>query len=103
MKKKSSKLARLEKNRSSIFYDDLSICMNCGSTYQITKHEIYPGRNRQNSMIYGFVLPLCSKCHSSLQENTEFNDKWKRKAQEYFEEYIGTHKEFMDIFRRNYK
>ena len=101
MKKKSSKLARLERNRSSVFYE-LGTCMNCGSTYQVTKHEIYPGRNRQNSMVYGFVLPLCRNCHSSLQENVEFNDKWRRKAQEYFEEYIGTHEEFMDIFRRNY-
>ena len=32
-----------------------------------------------------------------------FNKHWKVKAQEYFEENLGTHQDFMDIFRRNYK
>lgn len=54
-------------------------------------------------MIYGFVLPLCLKCHMSLQENKEFNDLWKVKAQTYFEKNIGTRDEFIQIFRRNYK
>lgn len=102
MKKKSNKLRRLEKNRKSVFYE-LDSCMNCGSTYQLTKHEIFEGRNRQNSMVYGFVLPLCLECHRKLQENKEFNEQWKTKAQDYFETYIGTHEDFMDIFRRNYK
>lgn len=102
MKKKSSKLRQLEKNRKSVFYDDLSICCYCGSNYQMTKHEIYEGRNRINSMKYGFVLPLCLQCHKNLQENKEFNDKWKKQAQMYFERYIGNRQDFLDIFRRNY-
>lgn len=102
MKKKSSKLRQLEKNRKSVFYDDLSICCYCGSNYQMTKHEIYEGRNRINSMKYGFVLPLCLQCHKNLQENKEFNDKWKKQAQMYFESYIGNRQDFLDIFRRNY-
>lgn len=102
MKNKSTKLERLERNRYSVFYDDLSICMNCGSTYQMTKHEIFEGANRINSMKYGFVLPLCLRCHRELQENKEFNEKWKIKSQKYFEDYIGTHEDWMNIFRRNY-
>ena len=102
MKKKSNELKRLERNRKSVFYE-LDSCMNCGSTRQLTKHEIFEGRNRKNSMIYGFVLPLCLECHRKLQENAEFNDHWKKKAQDYFEEHIGTHEDFMGIFRRNYK
>ena len=102
MKKKSKDLSRLERNRYSVFYE-LDSCMNCGSTRQLTKHEIFEGRNRKNSMIYGFVLPLCLECHRNLQENKEFNDHWKKKAQDYFEEHIGTHEDFMGIFRRNYK
>ena len=82
MKKKSKELIKLERNRFSVFYEDLGMCMNCGSSYEMTKHEIFEGKNRQNSMIYGFVLPLCSNCHRELQEDIEFNDKWKRKAQE---------------------
>lgn len=102
MKKKSTKLAKLERNRFSYFYDDLGTCMNCGSTYEMTKHEIFEGRNRQNSMECGFVLPLCNRCHRNLQEDKEFGDKWKKRAQEYFETYIGTREEFLSIFRKNY-
>lgn len=102
MKKKSNKLNKLERNRKSIFYDDLSTCCYCGSTYQVTKHEIFEGKNRINSMKYGFVLPLCLSCHRNLQENKPFNQKWKEKAQDYFEEHIGTREEFIEIFRRNY-
>lgn len=103
MRKKSKELSRLEKNRKSVFYEDLSKCMYCGSSYEMTKHEIYEGRNRKNSMIYGFVLPLCLSCHRNLQENKEFESKWKKKAQNYFETNIGTHDDFIRIFRRNYK
>lgn len=102
MKKKTTKIARMERNRKSVFYDELKICCNCGSVYQMTIHEIFEGKNRLNSMKYGFVLPLCLRCHRELQENKEFNDKWKKESQKYFENYIGTRNDFIEIFRRNY-
>ena len=101
MKKKSSKLAKLERERYSVFYE-LDKCCYCGSNYQLTKHEIFEGRNRINSMKYGFVLPLCLKCHQELQDNQEFDLKWKQKSQTYFEKEIGTRDDFISIFRRNY-
>lgn len=101
MRTKSKKLSKLEKERFSVFYE-LNSCCYCGSTYQLTKHEIFEGRNRQNSMKHGFVLPLCLKCHRELQEDADFIDKWKKKAQEYFENNIGTREDFLKIFRRNY-
>ena len=101
MRTKSKKLSKLEKERFSVFYE-LNACCYCGSIYQLTKHEIFEGRNRQNSMKHGFVLPLCLKCHKELQEDADFIDKWKKKAQEYFENNIGTREEFLKIFRRNY-
>ena len=103
MKKKSKRLIKLERERFSVFYDDLGKCCFCGSTYQMTKHEIFEGRNRQNSMIYGYVLPLCLRCHRQLQENEDFNTKWKILAQKHFEENVGTREEFIKIFRRNYR
>ena len=101
MRTKSNKLSKLEKERFSVFYE-LNACCYCGSIYQLTKHEIFEGRNRQNSMKYGFVLPLCLKCHRKLQEDADFIDKWKKKSQEYFENNIGTREDFLKIFRRNY-
>jgi hypothetical protein len=102
MKKKSSKLAKLERNRFSVFCPELDTCYVCGSNYQMTKHEIFEGRNRINSMKYGFVLPMCYKCHSELQESKAFNDFWKKKSQRYFEKHFGTREDFISIFRRNY-
>lgn len=103
MKYKSNKLLKLEKNRFSVFYEDLSICCNCGSMYNMTKHEIFEGRNRVNSIKYGFVIPLCLRCHQNLQENLYFNKYWKVKAQTYFENNYGTFDDFMSVFRMNYK
>lgn len=102
MKRKTSKLRKLEKNRYSVFFDSLSMCMNCGSMYQITKHELLPGRNRKNSMKYGFVIPLCLSCHQKLQNDPGFEKKWKINSQKYFEEHYGTREEFIKIFRINY-
>lgn len=102
MKKKSYKLAKLEKGRYSVFFDSCSMCCNCGSMYMIDKNEIYPGRNRKNSMKYGMVIPLCRSCHRRYDYDIEFYTKWKRKGQKYFEENIGTREDFISIFRRNY-
>lgn len=102
MKKKTNKLRQLEKNRFSVFYDSLSMCCACGSMNNMTKHEIFEGKNRRNSMKYGFVLPLCYRCHQKLQEDQSFSNKWKQKSQRYFEDNIGTREEFINIFRKNY-
>ncbi len=102
MKRKSNKLAKLERGRFSVFYDNLGMCAKCGSMVNLTKHEIFEGKNRQNSMIYGFVLPLCLTCHRIIQNDQAFLIKWKRKSQEYFEKNIGTREDFLKVFRRNY-
>lgn len=101
MRKKSKKLAKLERERFSVFYDDLTRCCYCGSAYQMTKHEIFEGSKRINSMKYGFVLPLCWKCHQELQDNFEFSEMWKKKAQQYFEDNIGSREEFLKLFTKN--
>lgn len=103
MRFKSKKLAKLERNRYSVFFESLSMCCNCGSMKGITRHELLPGRNRKNSMRYGFVIPLCLTCHQRLQEDADFNKKWKVKAQDYFEQNYGTREDFISIFRMNYK
>lgn len=103
MKRKSYKLAKLERNRYSVFFGSLAMCCNCGSMHNITKHEIFEGRNRKNSMKYGFVIPLCLWCHQQLQEDVDFNKKWKVKAQTYFEENYGSRDDFYKVFRQYYK
>lgn len=101
IKKKSNKLAKLEKNRYSLFTDDLNICYICGRKKK-DLHEIFGGRNRINSIKYGFILPLCRECHSLNQNNPFFNDYWHKQGQTYWEEYMGSREEFIKVFRRNY-
>lgn len=99
---KSNKLASLERNRYSVFSEDTEKCYLCGSTYKLTWHEIYSGKNRQNSMKNGLCLRLCLNCHSKEQEDSQFNDYWHKQGQLYWEENIGSREEFIKAFRRNY-
>lgn len=102
MQNKSNKLASLEKNRYSVFSNDTEKCYLCGSTYKLTWHEIYAGKNRQNSMKNGLCLRLCLNCHSKEQEDSQFNDYWHKQGQLYWEEFIGTREDFVEVFKRNY-
>ncbi len=102
MHNKSKKLTKLERNRYSVFSNDTKKCYLCGSTYKLTWHEIYAGKNRQNSMKNGLCLRMCLNCHSREQENSQFNDYWHKQGQLYWEEFIGSREEFIKVFRRNY-
>lgn len=101
MKQKSSKLAKLERERFSLFTDNKDKCMFCNSTYQLTWHEIFRGRNRQNSMRYGLCLRMCLRCHELKQEDKQFNDEWKQKGQVVFQQ-TYPNLVFENIFRENY-
>lgn len=101
MHNKSKKLTKLERNRKSVFTDNLDICYLCGKKKN-DLHEVFGGRNRINSIKYNFILPLCRECHSSNQNNAIFNDYWHRQGQLYWEENIGSREEFIKVFRRNY-
>ena len=102
MKNKSNKLAKLERKRFSIIQDNIEQCALCGSDYQLTWHEVFEGSNRQNSMKYGLCLRICLSCHSANQDNKPMTDRWKRYAQNKFEEYYPN-LDFVNIFHRNYK
>lgn len=101
MKNKSKKLAKLERDRFSVFTDDLEHCILCGKKKN-DLHEVFGGRNRLNSIKFNLVIPLCRECHSLNQNNPFFNEHWHKIGQEYFECNIGTRDEFLKVFRRNY-
>lgn len=102
MKSKSNKLAKLERNRFSVFSDNKEEYIVCKSTYQLTWHEIYSGSYRQRSMKYGFCLRLCLSCHMRYQEDVKFNEYWHKQGQLYWESNIGTREEFMRVFLGNW-
>lgn len=101
MKQRSNKLSKLERNRFSVFHDGES-CYLCGSNYQLTWDELFKGRNRQNSMKYGFCLRLCLNCHRRINEDYDYINNWQIKSQMYFEEHYGSRDDFIKIFYKNY-
>lgn len=64
-----NKIKRLEQMRFSILTKDLTKCYLCGKPKDHL-HEIYPGRNRINSMKWGCVIPVCSECHNRIHRNS---------------------------------
>ena len=100
LKKKSNKLAKLERNRFSLFTNDMSKCYFCPNKKDHT-HKIFCGRNRQNSMRYGLCLPICESCHRKYQNDSVFNEEWHIKGQAKFNE-IYPSLDFEDIFKVNY-
>ena len=103
IKKKSTKLAKLERNRFSLFSNNKNECMFCDNTTDLTWHEIFRGKNRSNSMKYGLCLRMCLNCHERWQEDKSFNDYWHKLGQIRFMQYYGkTKEEFREIFKRNY-
>lgn len=99
MKKKTNKLAKLEKNRFSILTYDLTKCIVCGMPKQ-DLNEIFCGRNRQNSMKWGLVMPMCRRCHIRYTNDREMQLKWMKIGQKAFEETYDI--DFVEIFKRNY-
>ncbi len=100
IKKKSSKLAKLEKDRFSILTKNFEHCYICKAKRQ-DLHEIFGGRNRQASMRYGLVIPLCRKCHSLIENNETLKQKWHKVAQKEFEKHYKS-ENFMQIFGKSY-
>ena len=101
IRQKTSKLARLERSRFSLFTDDLDHCIIC-KRKKDHLHEIFFGSNRQKSMQYGFVIPLCHECHAEMHRSKDWQEHWHVKGQEYWEKNISSRKEFIEVFGRNY-
>ena len=105
-RKKSSKLAKLERERKSLFTDDLEHCIICGRS-PVNKHEIFGGRNRLNSIKYKLVIPLCTCEHHNqvncrgIHFDKKLRDEWHKKGQiKFIETYPDL--DFIDIFKENF-
>lgn len=101
LKKKSNKLKNLESKRFSIITNNLKICYVCQKRKKDDLNEVFEGSNRQMSMKYGLVIPVCRTCHTEYDLNKELRQKYQREAQKIFEEKYG-HDLFMQEFKKNY-
>lgn len=97
MKKKSNKLAKLERQRDKGLVKS-GICENCGKfSKRLDPHEIYGGSNRKRSIKHKFVKLLCRECHS----NENIINQLKIDTQKEYEK-THTRAEFIAIVGRSY-
>lgn len=100
-RQKSKKLTKLERNRFSVFTEDLDHCIICGSKRD-NLHEIFFGKNRIKSMELGFVIPLCYEHHMGMHKYHEWQENWHEKGQLYYEEHLGSRDDFIREFGKSY-
>ena len=100
MKHKTSKLAKLERNRKSILTDDLEHCAICKQS-PVDIHEIYGGRNRKVSMQNAFCIPLCREHHRIATINNSFSLQLKQLCQREYEK-EHSRDEFLKLIGKNY-
>lgn len=63
IKKKSNKLAKLERQRDKDIVKS-GICEYCGQySKRLDPHEVYGGSNRKRSIKCKFIKMICPKCH----------------------------------------
>lgn len=102
MKKKSNKLAKLEKARKSILIDDMEHCIG-HLVFKVSKiprddiHEIYGGRNRITSIKNDFTAPLCRQCHEN-----KFIQQWLKEICQKEYEKTHTREEFIKLIGKSY-
>ena len=98
-----SKIRTLERKRFSILTADLQHCYICTRPKQHL-HEVFYGKNRKNSMIYGCFVPLCYECHEGnrgVHKNSTLNEQLRKQCQRQFnKEYPDL--DFISIFHENY-
>lgn len=97
IKKKSNKLAKLEKDRFSIITNNLEKCYFCNNK-KMELHEAFRGKNRQKSMKWGLVIPICRNCHSKITKDKEFSKILEEKAKKIFVKKYGEEK-FIEEFK----
>ena len=97
LKKKSSKLAKLERQRDKDIVKE-GICEVCGNySKHLDPHEIFGGSNRKRSIEHKFVKLLCRRCH----DNEDIKKQLRIDAQK---EYMKTHTEekFIKLIGKSY-
>lgn len=97
IKKKSKKLAKLERQRDKDIVKE-GICEVCGNySKRLDPHEIYGGSNRKRSIKHKFVKLICPRCHS----NEAIINQLRIDTQK---EYMKTHteEEFINLIGKSY-
>lgn len=97
LRKKSRKMAKMERNRESIITDNMDRCFICGGK-KCDTHEIFGGCNRQKSIEHKLVIPICRLEHSNIKNYEEW---LHRLGQKKFEE-THSRAEFIKEFGKSF-
>ena len=103
IKKRTYKQSKIEKERFSLFTSDLEHCIICGKKKD-NLHEVFYGKNRQNSIKYNCILPLCLDHHTGkngIHSNKKMDLYYKQLCQKKLEENCNRD-DFIKLFGRNY-
>lgn len=95
-----------EMKRFSLLQDTKE-CYVCGTTQNIHIHEVFYGRNRQNSIKDGCCVYLCGKHHNLSNEGVHFDKKLDLKLKQLAEQkwckyYNKTPEDFRKRYYCNY-
>lgn len=89
----------------SVLTDDMEHCIVTGSA-RVEIHHVFNGPDRDLSEKYGFLIPLRPDWHNfspySIHMDQKFDESWKRYAQQYYEEHIGSREDFRREFGKSY-
>lgn len=96
----------MAKRLTSVFTDNMDCCIFTGS-YDVERHHIFGGSNRQLSEKYGFVVPLRYDLHpngarANPRYRKQVDDHLKKMAQEHFEANNGSREDFIRLFGKSY-
>ena len=97
IKKRSNKLAKLERQRDKDIVKS-GKCDYCNRVFKhLDPHEVYGGSNRKRSIKNKFVAMLCRNCHDDEKVKKELKKKYQ-------EEYEKTHtrEEFIKLIGKSY-
>ena len=104
IKNKSKKLAKKERNRTSILQRDKTYCFLCNRVFKekdLDKHEAFGGCNRQKSIEWSLIYYLCRICHKKADEDKKTRQLLHNIAREAFIKRYGEEK-FLEEFKKNY-
>lgn len=93
--------------RYSIITDNLRVCYVCKRPKECL-HEVFFGTaNRQKSIEYGLVVPLCNYHHNFSDKGVHFNRELDLKLKKigekaFIDHYKSSVEEFIRIFGKNY-
>ena len=91
--------------RKSVLTNDLTVCYFTQKP-GVHIHHVFGGANRNHSEEDGFIVPLCPELHNMSNKGVHFNRELdlalKRICQKYWEDVIGTRKEFIERYGRSW-